>query len=101
MPDQRLHHLSGSSGERSPHQWAYIAEGTAVFAGEKRGDMIQRLQDNPSMASSSLWQRFQQFFLRYDDVGFSIDISRMRFGDEFFEQMRAASENARSEEHTS
>ena len=39
------------------------------------------------MASSSLWQRFQQFFLRYDDVGFSIDISRMKFPDDFFERM--------------
>src|SRR5438094_785908 len=26
------------------------------------------------MASSSLWQRFQQYFLRYDDLGFSMDI---------------------------
>ena len=40
------------------------------------------------MASSSLWQRFQQYFLRYDDLDFSIDISRMKFPDEFFDQMR-------------
>src|SRR5947207_8431318 len=40
------------------------------------------------MASSSLWQRFQQYFLRYDDLGFSIDISRMKFPDDFFEKMR-------------
>jgi glucose-6-phosphate isomerase len=40
------------------------------------------------MASSSLWQRFQQYFLRYDDLGFSIDISRMKFPDNFFDQMR-------------
>ena len=40
------------------------------------------------MASSSLWQRFQQYFLRYDDVDFSIDISRMKFADDFFETMR-------------
>ncbi|HJT44832.1 MAG TPA: glucose-6-phosphate isomerase [Chthoniobacterales bacterium] len=40
------------------------------------------------MASSSLWQRFQQCFLRYDELGFSIDISRMKFPDDFFEQMR-------------
>src|SRR5438270_13799547 len=40
------------------------------------------------MASSSLWQRFQQYFLRYDDLGFSIDISRMKFTDDFFERMR-------------
>ena len=40
------------------------------------------------MASSSLWQRFQQYFLRYDDVDLSIDISRMKFADNFFAQMQ-------------
>src|SRR6266403_2314901 len=40
------------------------------------------------MASSSLWQRFQQYFLRYDDVDLSLDISRMKFADDFFGQMR-------------
>lgn len=39
------------------------------------------------MASSSLWQRFQQYLLRYDKPDFSIDISRMNFSDDFFEQM--------------
>src|SRR5256714_5821382 len=39
------------------------------------------------MASSSLWQRFQHYFLRYDDLGFSIDISRMKFPDDFFDKM--------------
>jgi glucose-6-phosphate isomerase len=40
------------------------------------------------MASSSLWPRFQKYFLAYEDLGFSIDISRMRFADNFFERMR-------------
>src|SRR2546421_1332683 len=40
------------------------------------------------MASTSLWPRFQKYFLRYDDLGFSIDISRMRFADEFFDRMK-------------
>ena len=40
------------------------------------------------MASSSLWQRFQRHFLRYDNLGFSIDISRMKFPDDFFERMQ-------------
>src|SRR5664279_1464773 len=40
------------------------------------------------MASSSLWQRFQRYLLRYDDVDFAIDISRMKFGDDFFDQMQ-------------
>src|SRR5438477_2317627 len=39
------------------------------------------------MASSSLWPRFQKYFLRYDDLDFSVDISRMRFADDFFEKM--------------
>ena len=40
------------------------------------------------MASSSLWQRFQQYFLRHHDLGFSIDISRVKFPDDFFDKMR-------------
>ncbi|MEP7014986.1 MAG: glucose-6-phosphate isomerase [Verrucomicrobiota bacterium] len=40
------------------------------------------------MASSSLWQRFQQYVLRYRDPDFSIDISRMKFPDDFFEKLR-------------
>jgi glucose-6-phosphate isomerase len=46
------------------------------------------------MASSSLWQRFQQYFLRYDELGFSIDISRMKFPDDFFDKMRTKVEKA-------
>jgi glucose-6-phosphate isomerase len=46
------------------------------------------------MASSSLWQRFQQYFLRYDDLGFSIDISRMKFPDDFFDRMKPNVEKA-------
>ena len=40
------------------------------------------------MPPSSLWQRFQQYFVHYDDLGFSLDISRMRFPDDFFEKMQ-------------
>ena len=46
------------------------------------------------MASSSLWQRFQQYFLRYEDLGVSIDISRMKFPDDFFDKMRPKIEKA-------
>src|SRR6476469_4570832 len=46
------------------------------------------------MASSSLWPRFQKYFLRYDDLDFSIDISRMRFADGFFEEMKTRVEKA-------
>jgi glucose-6-phosphate isomerase len=44
--------------------------------------------------SSSLWQRFQQYFLSYQDLGFSLDISRMKFPDDFFEKMRPKIDNA-------
>jgi glucose-6-phosphate isomerase len=46
------------------------------------------------MASSSLWQRFQQYFLHYGDLDFSIDISRMKFPDDFFEKMQPRIEKA-------
>jgi glucose-6-phosphate isomerase len=46
------------------------------------------------MASSALWQRFQQYFLRYDELGFSIDISRMKFADDFFGHMRSKIDKA-------
>ncbi|MDQ3198710.1 MAG: glucose-6-phosphate isomerase [Verrucomicrobiota bacterium] len=46
------------------------------------------------MAMNSLWQRFQQYYLRYDDLGFSLDISRMRFPDGFLEKMQPQVEKA-------
>src|SRR5437667_10323087 len=46
------------------------------------------------MASAALWQRFQQYFLRYDELDFSIDISRMKFPDDFFGRMRPNIEKA-------
>lgn len=57
---------------------------------------ICRLEDRYSnvvcildtMSSSSLWQRFQRYFLYYPDLGFSLDISRMKFPDDFFEKMQ-------------
>ena len=39
---------------------------------------------------SALWQRFQDHFVKYNELGFSIDISRMRFPDGFFEKMQPA-----------
>ncbi len=39
------------------------------------------------MSFSSLWQRFQRYFLYYRDLDFSFDISRMKFPDDFFEKM--------------
>ena len=37
---------------------------------------------------TSLWDRFERHFLRYDDLDFALDISRMRFADDFFEKMK-------------
>jgi glucose-6-phosphate isomerase len=46
------------------------------------------------MTTQSLWQRFQKYYLRYDELGFSIDISRMRFPDGFLEKMQPKVEQA-------
>jgi len=46
------------------------------------------------MASSSLWQRFQRLFLCYRDLDFSLDISRMKFPDDFFSKMQPKIEKA-------
>src|SRR5262245_29837426 len=46
------------------------------------------------MASSSLWQRFQRYFLEYRDLNFSIDISRMKFPEDLFEKMLPQIEHA-------
>src|SRR5580658_5006389 len=43
---------------------------------------------------SSLWDRFQQYYLRHEALGFSIDISRIRFGDDFLEKMEPAAQKA-------
>lgn len=46
------------------------------------------------MPSTSLWPRFQQYFLRYDDLDLSLDISRMRFPDDFFGKLQERIEKA-------
>lgn len=46
------------------------------------------------MTTTSLWPRFQKYFLHYGDIGFSLDISRMRFADDFFEKMQPRTEKA-------
>ena len=46
------------------------------------------------MAFSSLWQRFQRYFLEYRESDFSLDISRMKFPDDLFEKMRPQIEHA-------
>src|SRR5881394_4318045 len=46
------------------------------------------------MARSSLWQRFQRYLVEYRQLGFSLDISRMKFPDDLFEKMRSQIEHA-------
>src|ERR671925_2211326 len=46
------------------------------------------------MAFSSQWQRFQRYFLEYRELGFSLDISRMKFPEDLFENMRPQIERA-------
>jgi len=47
-----------------------------------------------STTQSSLWARFQQYFLSYDDLGFSIDISRMDFPEDFFTGLAISADRA-------
>jgi len=44
--------------------------------------------------TDSLWARFQQYFVRYEDLGFSIDVSRMAFSPDFFSIMAPKVERA-------
>jgi glucose-6-phosphate isomerase len=46
------------------------------------------------MASSSLWQRFQRYFLCYRDLDFSLDISRLKFPEDLFEKMQPKTSKA-------
>ncbi len=45
----------------------------------------------------NLWERFQKYFLRSEALGFSIDISRMKFPDDFFAKMEGAAQSAFAE----
>ena len=46
------------------------------------------------MASSDLWQRFQRYFLSYPTIGFTLDISRMSFADDYFSSMKPQADKA-------
>lgn len=46
------------------------------------------------MSSTSLWQRFQKYFVSYEDLGVSIDISRMDFEDGFLSEMALKADQA-------
>jgi glucose-6-phosphate isomerase len=43
---------------------------------------------------SSLWDRYHDFLLRHEGLGFTVDVSRMRFGDRFLDAMEAKAQQA-------
>jgi glucose-6-phosphate isomerase len=51
------------------------------------------------MSAQSLWERYQAHLVRYNDLGIWLDISRMRFGDDFFETMTPKVEEAFARMH--
>jgi glucose-6-phosphate isomerase len=46
------------------------------------------------MSAESLWERYQAHLVRYKELGIWLDISRMRFGDDFFDLMSGKAEEA-------
>ncbi|HEX4084154.1 MAG TPA: glucose-6-phosphate isomerase [Chthoniobacteraceae bacterium] len=46
------------------------------------------------MSEQSLWDRYQAYLVRYDDLGISLDISRMRFTAQFLDGMSGKAEEA-------
>ena len=46
------------------------------------------------MNADELWQRFQQYRVSDERTGVSLDISRMRFGDDYFVRMEGAAQQA-------
>ena len=46
------------------------------------------------MDGDTLWQRFQQYWLLDERTGISLDISRMRFPDDYFARMEAPAQKA-------
>jgi glucose-6-phosphate isomerase len=47
-----------------------------------------------SSPTDSSWQRFQKHFLRYSDLGFSLDISRMAFPEDHFSTLKPGIDRA-------
>src|SRR5688500_3437806 len=49
--------------------------------------------------TSNLWDRFQKYFVRYPQIGFSIDISRMAFDEAIFDRMSTGVARAMADMH--
>ncbi len=43
---------------------------------------------------NTLWERYQKYYCRYETLGFSLDISRMRFDDAFLARMEPLAQGA-------
>ena len=50
-----------------------------------------------SVSIMSLWERYQKYLVRSEALGFSIDVSRMRFGDDFLSGMETRAQRAFAE----
>ena len=46
------------------------------------------------MSAPATWSRFSQSFVRYEDLGLSLDISRMHYSETFFAEMAGKAEQA-------
>lgn len=46
------------------------------------------------MSQDALWNRYQNHLCRYQDLGFSLDISRMAFSESFFAEMEQPAQSA-------
>jgi glucose-6-phosphate isomerase len=43
---------------------------------------------------NTLWERYQRYFCHHDEMGFTLDISRMRFADDFLPKMEPLAQRA-------
>jgi hypothetical protein len=47
-----------------------------------------------SASKPELWQRFQKYYTDYPTLGLSLDLSRMNFGDDYFDSMKVPIQKA-------
>jgi len=93
MPDHIHLFCAPAESETQPLlQWVKYWKSSAA-----NRTFIDRKSELAHGGLNSLWQRFQKYFLRYTDIGFTIDISRMRFADDFLQSMGARAQRAFSE----
>ena len=46
------------------------------------------------MSAPATWSRFSQSFVRYEDLGLSLDISKMDFSESFLDEMSSKADEA-------